>query len=93
MGMHSFVQGIKPPDKRWLAMKKIWDACEELKVNVPEAVQDFFDGDAPDELGVVIDMTEHNGVTDYKAEGCDGFEVDLTKLPKDITIIRFVNSY
>jgi len=23
----------------------------------------------------------------------EGFEVDITRLPKDVTIIRFINSY
>lgn len=32
-------------------------------------------------------------VKPYSDDMQEGFEVDVTKLPKDVTIIRFVNSY
>lgn len=32
MSMSTSIQGFKPADSKWLAMKKVWDACEKAGV-------------------------------------------------------------
>lgn len=91
MGMSTYVVGIKPPDKRWQRMKAAWDACEEAGVEIPSDVERFFDWEEPDSQGVVVDIEE--ACNPHKADGCEGIEVDLTKLDPDITILRFINSW
>jgi hypothetical protein len=94
MSMSSRVIGIKPPDEKWKQMKVVWDACKSAHVNVPKEVYDYF-GDSPiDDKGVVVDLEKIDSVVnEYLAEGESGFEVDLSRLPKDIKVIRFVNSW
>lgn len=91
MGMSSHVIGIRAPDSKWQRMKAIWDACDLAEVNVPDEVLDYFEGEEPNPLGVEVEL---NGcVNGVDEEGQDGFVVDLSKLPKDITHIKFYNLY
>lgn len=91
--MFSYVKGIKPPDDKWKRMKAVYDSCDLAGIDVPEEVSEYFGWEEPDNKGVVVDLDKHDCCKKYKADMQDGFEIDLTKLPKDITIIRFVNSY
>jgi hypothetical protein len=98
MGMSTYVIGIKPPDEKWHAMKKIWDACQEAKISPPEKVAEFFDsyyGDGPDPKGVLVrlDLCKPPCVSEYRDEMSEGIEIDVRKLPPDVTIVRFVNSW
>jgi hypothetical protein len=89
MGMDSNVVGIKPPDDRWRKMKHIRDACVNAEISIPEEVDNFFEGEKPDATGVIVEIPHRK----YNAESCDGFEVDLSEIPADVKIVRFVNSY
>lgn len=93
MGMSTYVIGIKPPDAKWKKMKEAYDACEAAGVDPPKAVTDFFNGEEPDASGVVVQIKDSKAVTEWHAEMESGYQVDLTKLPKDITAIRFYNSW
>lgn len=92
MGMSTYVQGIKPPDKRWSEMKAVWDSCVAAGVQIPKAVEDFFDGTEPDEKGVVVELDTPCAVK-YNVDGRSGIEVLVDKLPKGVKIVRFVNSW
>ena len=91
MGMSTNIVGFKPPDEQWKKMKKVYDVCVETGVKIPSEVDDFFEGEPPDDAGVEADIK--NFVNEYSNESSNGFEVDITKLPKDIKIIRFYNSW
>ena len=91
MGMSTSVTGFKPPDDRWKALKEVWDSCERAGVEPPPAVRAFFGDVKPDPAGVVVSLKE--AVTPYKTEWDEGLQVDLTKVPKDVHYIRFVNSW
>jgi len=95
MLMH--VYGIVPPDEKWKKMKAVWDACEAAGTDPPDDVEKFFNGESPDEMGVLISLDSykkfHPSLKEYSAEMQNGYEVDLTKLPPEVKIIRFVNSY
>lgn len=92
MGMSTHVIGFRPPDDKWKKMKHIYDACMEGGIDVPDEVDNFFNGEPPDDQGVEVDLddclTEYDD-KDYRA----GYELDVKKLPKDVTIIRFYNSW
>jgi hypothetical protein len=95
MGMSTSVYGIIPADEKFRKMKAIYDLCEEQGIDIPDEVEDFFDGERPDENGVKIYLTRHEAVKEYSnseyAE--EGYNIQLDKLPKDIKIIRVVNSW
>jgi hypothetical protein len=94
--MGTYVEGIKPPDEKWKKMKAIWDSCNEAGVNIPKEVDTFFGGVDPDALGVVVGkdglgkaIKEYHSPTG-DSEGC---EIFIDKLPRDVKIVRVVNSY
>jgi len=93
--MSTHVVGIKPPDDNWKKMKAVYDSCVAAEIDVPDEILDYFgisDSDVPDERGVAVDLPI--GVTkEWCAEMRDGIEVDLSKLPEGIKILRFYNSY
>jgi hypothetical protein len=94
MGMSTSVVGIKPADSKWRQMKAIWDACEAAEVQVPNEVGHYFGWEEPDDEGVRIDIAEDKnaviGIGQYN-EG--GFIIYLDRLPEDVKIIKFENSW
>lgn len=93
MSMSSHVVGFKPPDEKWKKMKAAYEACESADIAVPAGVNEFFNGEKPDARGVEVRLEGTPAVKSWGAEMCAGFEVDIAKLPKDVTVIRFFNLY
>jgi len=94
MGMSSSVDGIVQADDKFNEMKAIWEMCENTNVAIPQEVVDFFDGERPDDAGVVVWINNNSqAVTEYNDDMQEGFEVDISKLDPKFKIIRFVNSY
>jgi hypothetical protein len=93
--MSTSVYGIKPPDEKWISMKKVWDSCKLAGVNPPEEVLEFFDHSIPDPkgVGVVIDLDDHDCCSMYSEKMQNGLEIDVRKLPKGVFLVRFVNSF
>lgn len=91
MSMSTWAKGICPPDRDWMKMKAVWDACDQAGVDLPKEVEDFFDGRPPDEKGVVIDIKD--AIREWSADMQQGLEVDIHKLPKNVKIVRFVNCW
>lgn len=93
MSVRMHVVGIRPPDEKWLAMKKIFDACREVDIEPPLEVQKFFNAGPPDDAGVVLRLTLTTCLREWADVCSQGYEIDLDKLPPDIKIIRFYNSW
>ena len=93
MGMSTNVVGFKPPDGKWKKMKAIYDACIDAGVYPPKQVEEFFGFEKPDSAGVEVELKKHTCCSEYKAEAQSGFEIDVTKLPADVKIIRFFNGW
>jgi hypothetical protein len=103
MGMSMYVEGIKLPDEDFKKMLAAYHACEEAGIPIPKEINDFFEGETPDELGVVVQLGSEYG--DYGDErnhlcceifsenGHNGYIIDVSKIPEDIKFIRFVISY
>jgi hypothetical protein len=93
MGMNTRIVGIKPPDDKWKKMEEVWSACEHASIPTPKLVEEFFGDSAPDPAGVIVELEGTPAVTKYAVDMEDGFEVHIDKLPKDVKVIRFYNSY
>ena len=95
MSMSTHVVGFKPADEKWLKMKAVWDSCVAAGIDPPNNVLDFFGHEPPDDQGVEVALEKHTCVQRYSSDkrGHDGFEIDVRKLPPDVTIIRLYNSY
>lgn len=93
MGMSTHAAGFKPPDDKWIKMKQAYDACVGAGVDVPDEVDEFFNGEAPDDEGVEVDLEEHPCCQKWEDGSREGFQIDLTKLPKDLRFIRVYNSW
>ncbi len=92
MSMSTYVIGFrKPDDDKFQKYVNIWNSCVEAGVGVPHEVFDYFDGEDPDENGMQVDIKD--ALTEYSEDMVDGFEVDITKLPEGVKVIRFFNSY
>ncbi len=97
MSMSTSVVGFHPPDEKWKKMKAVWDACMAAGTTVPPEVSMFFNGERPDDEGVKTELTSYNkphpSCTPYTGPAKQGYEIDLSKLPPNITKIRFYNSW
>ena len=89
-----YLMGFKPPDEKWKKMKAIWDACEAAKVDPPRKVEEFFDGEPPEDTGVALELGkgyDKKGLDilrEYSDEMKSGYEFDLKDLPPDVKTIR-----
>lgn len=96
MSMNLHVVGFRAPDEQWKRMKDVYEACVEAGIEIPEVVNAFFEGEAPDvsreiELGDNLICTQK-----YNEEGRTGFVVDLQAAQKrypGLKYIRFFISY
>ena len=96
MSMSIHCIGFKPVDDKWKKMKAVWDACYEAGVKLPDEVDNFFEFDQPDEVGVRVSeeiLVDCGALSDWEDEDANGFELDVLNLPEDVTIIRFYNSF
>lgn len=96
MGMSIHVTAFKPPDETWRKMKAVWDSCETAGVDPPNEVTKYFNYEYPDERGVEINensLRELGAAAKYNETDRSGFEVDLSKLPPDVKVIRFYCSW
>ena len=92
MDMSTHVVGFKPADDKWKKMKAVWDACNAANIDIPRDVAKFFDEQYPgDNPGMTVKIGL--AVTKWSDGDSCGYEVDVTKLPKDVTVVRFFNSW
>ena len=85
------VVGFRPPDAEHETMRQAWLALVDAGLPVPTQLDEYFDYQHPEETGTEIDLEEWGEgecFTEIKA----GFEIDVTKLPPGIKIIRVYDS-
>ena len=104
MSISSNIIGVRDLRKEF---DKMWDAlqaCKKAGVLFPKQVQKYFDLDGDEDrvledksyyegTKLTFSLTGKPGVTTWDADMEEGYEVDLTKLPKDVKKIRFYTSY
>lgn len=88
--MSTHVIGFRAPDEKWRAMKAAWDSCKAAGVAPPSEVARFFDEREPDTLGIEV---RDLALTPWCDDCRDGFELEIAKLPPNVTHLRFYNSY
>ena len=97
MSMSTVVQGFRPPDEKFKKYAAIWHQCADAGVTPPKEVDKFFEGVAPDPQGVEVRLEKGEGkcLREWRHPSGDaqGYEVDLRKLPKDVTVLRFYNGW
>jgi hypothetical protein len=91
MGMSTHITGFKEPDDTWKKYKKIYDACIEANVDIPDEVDEYFDGEPPDDSGVEVGLG--GCLEEFSDESSAGYEVNLKIIPNHVTKIRFYNSW
>ena len=87
MGMSMHVVGVVPPDGEWEKMKAAHDACLAAGVEIPEEILSFFEWQEPDPKGLSVKIDQH--VSGYNTESCQGFDVAIKDLPKNVKVVRF----
>ena len=87
------VVGLRPVDDKWRAMKAAWDACELIGAPIPTKVYEFFDGVYPKSETVIEVELDKSVYAKYNDDGQSGFDVDLRRLPDDVTMVRFFCAY
>lgn len=97
MSLTVSIEGFRPPDETWLKHKAVWDACKAAGVDVPQATVAFFGDTWPEDRGIVVSqeaLESFGAVREWQHENSpvSGYEVVLEKLPKTITVLRFVVS-
>jgi hypothetical protein len=92
MSESTHVVGFRPADEKWNKMKAVWNACESAGVEIPKEAMDFFDSVAPgDRPGAEVELGE--ALQEWEDDSRQGYELDVTKLPPDVKVIRFYNSW
>ncbi len=92
MSMSTRAVGFRPPDSQWKKMKAAWEACEAAGADVPAAVEQFFGEEPPgDRPGMEVPLGD--ACVDYAGESESGYDVDVSKLPDSVKVIRFCNSW
>ena len=84
-------EAFKPADDKWHKMADAYNACVAAGVDPPRDVERYFNDEPPDPAGVEIprqDLIASGCITDY-----EGYEIDVSKLPPDATIVRVYMSY
>ncbi len=91
MSMSTHVTGFRPPDEKWRQMKAVWDANEAAGLEHPKELWDFFGHDDPDEAGIEVDIKD--AIEKCGGDSTDGYQIELAKLPDNVTHIRFENCW
>lgn len=96
MGMSTHVMGFKPADDKWRRMKEAYAACDAAGVPPPDEVLGFFDHvrfDCIPEHGAEVMIERTQCCTEWHDDSRSGFDVDVRKLPADVHVLRFYNSW
>ena len=89
MGISYTVEGLIKPDKKHLAKCKAYYACVEANVDVPEELHEYFEDEYPNDKGLSKDLNATESVTQDNDDSSYWYDVDLSKIDKNIHIIRF----
>ena len=107
MGMSTHVKGIIPKDdEEFKIMKSIFENCVYQDITPPKEVLEYFDleeleeddcyglEEVADEKGIIVeDSLIKSAVEEYSEDMGSGYDVDIRKLPSNVKIIRFYNSW
>jgi hypothetical protein len=99
MGMSTEIMAFMPDtDLEFQKHKKILLMCIDAEVSLPKETAEYFGDNEDPELWMLdekleLELLEGVHYTEYSENSSEGFEIDLSKLPKGIAKLRFTNSY
>jgi hypothetical protein len=89
MGMTSSAVGIREKNELYFKMVDAYKALKKAGLPISKELDDYFQEDFPDgALSIPIKTNEWSD-----GDMGEGIEVNLSDIPKDVEIIRFINSY
>ncbi len=92
MSLSTHAVGFRRPDEQWRKMKAAWEACEAAGAPIPVEVSEFFNDEPPDDKpGMEIELGD--ACVEYTDDMIRGYEIDVSKLPPELTIIRVYNYF
>lgn len=92
MGMSMHVVGYRAPDEEWRKKVEAYRACLDAGVKVPDELDAFFQYEDPTgKPGIEVPIKA--AVSKLAENDLTGYEVDLTKLPAGLKVLRFYASW
>lgn len=86
MSISTHVVGVTKPDGTFLKMKKIYDACQDVGIEIPDEVDDYFDGYTPNDLGLEVSLDD---IVQEKYTDCYSIiEIKIANIPSKIEYIQ-----
>lgn len=86
MSAYYFVRGIMDPTDDYKKKYAAFKACKEAGIEIPQQLWDYFNNDTPYEDGISMKIP-----FEKKEEvGCSTYEVDLKKIPPQVTKVQFL---
>lgn len=84
-----FVRGIMEPTEDYKRKFAAFKACQEAGIEIPEELWKYFNDETPYEGGADVKIPFET----VKEPGSFIYEVDLKKLPPQVTKVHFVISF
>lgn len=98
MGMSTHIQAFIPDtDPEYQKHKKVLLVCQDASVSLPEETAKYFGTKYADdcvlEEKLEINLKQGTHYKHWNDDSRSGFEIDIDKLPKGVTKVRFYNSW
>ncbi len=98
MGMSTHIEAFMPDtDADFIKHKNVLLACREAGVSLPKETAGYFGSDDTSnetlDERLIVPLQLSLDYVNYSEDDRHGFEVDLTRLPKGVTKLRFYNSW
>jgi hypothetical protein len=97
MGMSTHVVAFRDMDGEFAKMLEAKLFCDSRGLSYPEEVKTYFKGLAGEsekllrEEMLAVDISDI--IRKWRDDGDEGYEVDVSQLPKEVKTIRFYNSW
>jgi len=82
---------IKPTDEKFRKMYAVYKSCTDAGIPIPIEVETYFGESEPSEEGLIVKIND--AISKPSKEYCYVYDVDLTKLPKGVSTVRFEVSF
>lgn len=98
MSMSSYVQGLRDLDGKFKQMMEMKKLCDEKGFSYPKEVTEYFGSHLGESDKYITEqMQEVSLPKDLVKVSTDDsrefYDIDISRLPKEVKTIRFVNSY
>lgn len=95
MSMSVNVYALRPVTDDYRKRLAIYQSCNELGIHPPKELLEYFDYmEHPCKDGILVELSDDLINHDTDMYRCSNYyDVDLTKLPKGVTKVRFEISY